>query len=117
MTVSTVHLSSLHCDEEKAFMTGTASLVSTRSPPFKRYLGSSWGNALGQNTLLCFQLSRDDFTNVTTLDLKITIRNDYTRDRQSRRLPDPTRSRPTLRQGRLRKFLLSLHFSNVFGLF
>jgi hypothetical protein len=51
---------------------------------------------------------KGDFSKLTTLDLKITIRNDYTRDLRYRRLTDITRSRPTLRQGHLREFLVTL---------
>jgi hypothetical protein len=40
MIVCTVHLSSLHCEEERASMTGTAILVLSTSSPFNRYPSS-----------------------------------------------------------------------------
>jgi hypothetical protein len=49
-----------------------------------------------------------DFSKLTTLNLKITICNDYTRDYRFRRLTDITRSRATFRQGHLREFLDTL---------
>jgi hypothetical protein len=45
---------------------------------------------------------------VIHLDLKITIRNDYTRDRSFRHLTYIIRSRPALRLGHLRNFIISL---------
>jgi hypothetical protein len=49
-----------------------------------------------------------DFSNVINLDLRITIRNDYTRDRSFRHLTDMNRSRPALRLGHLQNFIISL---------
>jgi hypothetical protein len=50
-----------------------------------------------------------EFSRLTTLDLKITIRNDWARDQKYRRLTDIRRSRPTLRLEHLQWFLHGLY--------